>query len=159
MTTGKPNNGSEPQDRLKRLLTYRFSRINARLNAQAVRVLHDATDLSLTEWRVLVMLDAFGSTNAAEMARRSALDKGQLSRCVKGLLERGLLASSSSPRDSRTQILEMTPEGRRVFDTARPSMRARQDVLTAALAPEALEQLHDALDRLEAVIEGLETPE
>jgi hypothetical protein len=53
----------------------------------------------------------------------------------------------------------MTPEGRRVFGMARPSMRARQDVLTAALAPEALVQLHDALDRLEAVIEGLETSE
>lgn len=134
-------------------VTYRLSRVQAKLNAQARRLLKAVADLSLTEWRVLIMLDEYEGVTMAEIGRRTEFDKGQLSRCIKVMSERGLLTSASSEADQRLQILRMTAEGRRRYELARPYMLQRQNMLLEVMTAEQRATLNAALEALENAAE------
>lgn len=154
MAANRPNSEKPDDSGLNQLITYRVSRLHAQLNAHSTRLLQAHSDLSLTEWRVLVMLDTWHDVSAAEIARRSRLDKGQLSRCIKGMIDRGLVTSANSLTDNRTQILKLTETGRSLHQKLRPHMRARQHVLNDAIGADALPGFLAAIDRLEAAIAG-----
>ena len=66
--------------RLHQFLTYRLSRVQAKLNAQANALLHAQSGLTLSRWRILALVGAAGQTRLSELARIAALDKGLLSR-------------------------------------------------------------------------------
>lgn len=93
---------------------------------------------SLTEGRVLYELAHRGQTNAAELGRDLGLDRGYLSRLLKGFEEAGLIARRASEADGRQQTLSLTEAGREAF--------APLDRLSAAQWAERLGGL-DAQDR------------
>lgn len=135
---------------LSERVTYRLSRLQAKLNAQARRLLKDVADLTLTEWRVLVMINETDGVTMAEIGRRTQFDKGQLSRCIKGMVQKKLLTVLSDEADMRLRGLRITDEGRRRFALAWPAMRRRQDILTGSMSAEARAALWAAMDHLEA---------
>lgn len=139
---------------LDKMVSYRLSRTQAKLNAQAQRILKAHGDLSLMQWRVLVILDVAGASTHAEIARLTGIDRGQLSRSTKGMIAAGLLTAPKDPGDSRQYALAMTDLGRQRFEVARPAMRARQKSLLGAMPAADLEVLFQALTRLEAAAEG-----
>jgi DNA-binding MarR family transcriptional regulator/GNAT superfamily N-acetyltransferase len=71
-----------------------------------------------------------GGITAAELAEDLELDRGYLSRLLKGFEEKKLLARTASPQDGRRQHLRLTPAGRRVFD---PLDRRSQEQVRAML--------------------------
>jgi DNA-binding MarR family transcriptional regulator len=141
---------------LTEMVTYRLSRLNAQLNAQAARILKETAGLSLAQWRVLVVLDTNGKVPPSEIVRSTAVDKGQLSRTLKGMTSEGLIASEASESDSRSHLLSMTAKGRELFETARPAMRERQLCLLESLGGEERDVLFTALDKIGAAARELE---
>lgn len=141
---------------LQDLLTYRISRLHARLNAHASGLLAEVAGISLVQWRVLVMLDAIGPSAAVEMVRLSAIDKGQLSRTVKIMQSDGLIVVAPGTETWRSPKLEMTQKGREIFERTRPIMRARQSHLTTAFPPEKRAALFEALSLLDQAVSELE---
>jgi DNA-binding MarR family transcriptional regulator len=141
---------------LPQMVTYRLSRLNAQLNSQAVRILKETAGISLTQWRVLVVLDAYGKVPSAEIVRATAVDKGQLSRTLKAMVADGLISSETRESDQRSHMLAMTDRGRAVYERARPAMRDRQARLSAGLSGEERENLFRALDKIAAASAALE---
>lgn len=155
MTDGE----SSPYDGpLGKLLSFRVARLQAKLNAQAARLLRENADLSLTEWRILVLIDGLDNPTIGQMARDSDFDKGQLSRGVHRLVERGLATAQTNSMDSRRMDLAMTEAGRTVFEAAAPLMRRRQQALIGALPPDEVETFYGHLQKLEAVAEREDFP-
>ena len=76
----------EDDDPLQRNLTYRLARVQARLNAQAARLLKEKAGLSLTQWRILKLIRTYGQANASTLAKASTMDPGHFSRKVKTLI-------------------------------------------------------------------------
>jgi DNA-binding MarR family transcriptional regulator len=134
---------------LRMFLTYRLSRVQAKLNAQANAILQDHSGLTLSQWRIVALVGAAGQTRLSDLAREAALDKGLLSRNLKALVADGLVASKQDDIDLRVQHLSLTDRGRAVFDHTLPKMRARQRHLRASLTQSELDSLYSALDRLE----------
>ncbi len=132
-------------------LTYRLARLHVKLNAQATRVLKQHGGLTLVQWRVLVMLNAFTETTVGQVARMTRLDKALISRTVKSLVRAGLVKVRSDDSDQRRQLLSMTASGARVFGEAAPHMYARQNALLESMDATQREVMFDALDRLEDV--------
>ncbi|MGY4710730.1 MarR family winged helix-turn-helix transcriptional regulator [Mycolicibacterium sp. CBM1] len=95
------------------LTSYRLSRVANSLSRSAALTYRRECDVSLGEWRVLALLGERGSLTLNKLARRSALDKAQMSRVVKGLVERGLIDRDYGP--GRTTELSLSPEGQRVY--------------------------------------------
>lgn len=159
-----PNNPEENRTKdgagnldLQRQITSVVSRLNAKLTAQAARLLRKRSDLSLTQWRAMVILDAWGQGSLADLCRFLLADKGQLSRVTQTLVERGMLASEPSETDHRVHILKLTDKGRAAYLTAAPHMARRRDHLMAALTREEQDVFFALLDKLHAAADDFES--
>ncbi|MCV6594744.1 MAG: MarR family winged helix-turn-helix transcriptional regulator [Silicimonas sp.] len=147
--------GDEGLDRpLHDLVSYRLARVQAKLNAQATRILKENGGLTLVQWRVLLMLRRLGESSVGELARETQFDKALISRTVQSLVARGLVAHRDNEHDQRQQLLSTTAEGTAIFETAAPHMEARQKALRGAMSEEERSLLFDALDRLEAAADS-----
>lgn len=142
---------------LKQMVTYRLSRLHAKLIAQATRILKNNGGMTLMQWRILVMLDLYDKAPMARIVRETEFDKGLLSRAAKTLTERGLIRSEPHESDHRQQLLSMTPEGRLMFDGAIQPMRDRRNKLLNSMSDEQRDVVFDAFEKLERAIDDLET--
>jgi DNA-binding MarR family transcriptional regulator/GNAT superfamily N-acetyltransferase len=109
---------------------------------------------SLTEVRVMYEIAHRPGVLAAELADALGLDRGYLSRILKGFEARRLLARSAAPEDARRQHLRLTAAGRRVF--APLERRSQQQVrgMLAALDGARRQGLLEAM----GTIRGAFTP-
>ncbi len=87
------------------------------------------SEFSLAEVRVLYELAHREGPTAAELGAALAMDAGYLSRLLRGLQRRGLVARTASAEDRRRSHLRLTKRGARVF----AGLDARQDAEVAAL--------------------------
>jgi DNA-binding MarR family transcriptional regulator/N-acetylglutamate synthase-like GNAT family acetyltransferase len=136
----------------------RVRRFN-RFYTQQIGVLNQGllqSPFSLTEVRVLYELAHREQPTAVELARGLALDDGYLSRMLRGLHSRGLIARMPAQSDRRQRLLALTPRGRRVF----ASLNARSDNQVAAmlreLVPAEQERLIQAMDLIEGLLRPAE---
>lgn len=90
------------------------------------------------------------SVTQAALAEQLMLDKGQLSRTVRELEQRGLVQRAPDPADGRSSLLSPTPEGLRRLHAARAP---REDLLLNALADWPLEDIHELTRLLHALSE------
>lgn len=141
---------------LQDLISYRLARLQAKLNAQATRILKENGKLTLVQWRVLVMLQTIGETTVGEIARETQFDKALISRTVQSLVERELVTLTENEDDHRQHLLNITPEGLSVFGIAAPSMFARQKMLSDAMSDDQRSFLFDILERLEQAVDASE---
>ncbi len=77
---------------------------------------------SLTEARVMYEIAHRRDVTAAELAEDLDLDRGYLSRLLKGFETRKFLARTASAQDGRRQHLRLTPAGMRVLRAAREAL-------------------------------------
>lgn len=133
--------------RLETRLTFKFAVVQRQLDRQLARILSDH-DLSVTGYRVMAIIEAFGETSAAELGRMGGLDKGLVSRCVADLTAQGLLCARADPQNARRRILGLTPAGRDRLAGLQPAVDVRNAGLHALFDEDELTRLHEALDRL-----------
>lgn len=138
---------------LQQYLTFRLSRVQAKLNAQGARVLMDAAGLTLAQWRVVALVGSAGQTRQSDLSREAALDKGLLSRNVKNLVEQGVVISTPDEVDHRVQHLSLSDKGREIFKRVLPATRRRQEHLRAGLTQTEIETFRRVLDKLEIASE------
>ena len=141
---------------LHQYLTYRLSRVQAKLNAQGSKMLRDSVGLTLSQWRVVALVGAAGTTRLSALAREAALDKGLLSRNLKTLIEDGIVHSEPDEFDHRAQHLSLSPKGLSLFDRTLPVTRRRQDWLRKDLSEDEIRVFRTVLDKLEIASERQE---
>ena len=138
---------------LHQFLTYRLSRVQAKLNAQATRILRDASGITLSQWRIIALVGAAGQTRMSQLAQEAALDKGLLSRNLKGLIESGVVIARPDESDHRAQVLTLSPKGIEIFERTLPVSRERQRNLRSELTEQELRVFRRVLDKLEIAAE------
>ncbi len=104
--------------------------------------------LSREEWRLLFLLANVASMTSLDLARRTTLDKVQVSRAAKRLDEKGLIRRETSDEDRRIRVYRCTPEGFRQFQHLEPKVRERADRMLDALSPEDREALERGISAL-----------
>lgn len=90
--------------------------------------------LSLSEWRVLLMVADQPGATAQDLADYIGLDKMSVSRAVRGLVARGRLSRAASSSDRRRLHLRLTEAGWRVYEEIAVSGIARERAVFGALA-------------------------
>jgi len=141
---------------LSTILTFRLSRLQASLNAQAADLLRRHGGVPLAHWRVLLLLYDNLATTQKEIVDLAAFDKGQISRIVDRLIEQGLLVVESNVDDRRIRKLRLTSAARQMLGRLIPLMQRRQQHLASGFEEEEMAQLFDYLDRLDKVSGKLE---
>ena len=136
---------------LASVLTYRLSKLQARLNAQAADLLRRHGGVPLAHWRVLLVLSSGLATTQKEIVEMAAFDKGQVSRIVDRLIEEEFLVSESDIDDKRIRKLKLTAAGEQMISRLIPLMQLRQEHLVGTFSEAEKKQLFEFLDRLDEV--------
>lgn len=141
---------------LQNVLTWRIHQVHNRLNVHAAKFLEKTSGIALAHWRVMLCIGAEGNTTHSEIRRKIAMDKGQLSRCLRGMIAEGLVTATGDETDQRQQRLSLTKKGRRIFDKTLPEMRKRQSYLIGSLSKSESKMIFSALDKLEVAAQDHE---
>ncbi|MGA8048120.1 MAG: MarR family transcriptional regulator [Dermatophilaceae bacterium] len=97
--------------------------MNTQLHAHLARALQDSSDLSYTDFAVLVQLtDApDGRARISELADLLQWERSRLSHHLKRMEARGHIERSSCPEDGRGSYVAVTPVGRAAIEQAAPA--------------------------------------
>lgn len=87
------------------------------------------------EWRTMAILGAAETgLQATEIVSRSSMDKVVVSRAVKRMEERGYLKRSTHSEDGRSFLLELSAEGRAVYEDLGPKLLAVERKMLSGLS-------------------------
>ncbi|HWW78331.1 MAG TPA: helix-turn-helix domain-containing GNAT family N-acetyltransferase [Steroidobacteraceae bacterium] len=110
---------------------------------------------SLTQVRVMYEIAHRSGVTAGELAEELDLDRGYLSRMLKGFETKELLVRTPAPEDGRRQHLRMTPAGMRVFAPLEKRSQEQVRGMLTALDEERRSVLLEAMDTIQnALNEG-----
>lgn len=91
--------------------------------------------LSHLEWRVMTQLDGVSALSLSALAQRLILDRGQLSRTIKAMVERGLLTRKRKPGGPEIEI-DLSEAGLAIRAAMIERAAARDRFLVEGLDPD-----------------------
>jgi DNA-binding MarR family transcriptional regulator len=94
------------------------------------------------------LVRAGGSLPLGSLVGPLCCGKSNVTQVVDRLEAQGLVRRVPDPTDRRGVLAEITPEGRRRFESAAPALEAAERELTTCLTPEERQQLTDLLGRI-----------
>jgi DNA-binding MarR family transcriptional regulator len=105
-------------------------------------------DLSLSDWRVMMVLGSHPGTTASEVCQRSGMDKMSVSRAIAALARKRRVLRKPDPADGRRTLVWLSSAGQRVFDELSVSARERERQVFRGVGAQEQARLSDTLDRL-----------
>lgn len=137
----------DAMSKLEEKLSFRIARLTKLMEAHAIRTLGDAP-VSLTGYRIIMSVELFRETSAADLAHVLLIDRAQISRSVSDLMERGFLLARPDPGSKRRKLLRLSQEGQSLLDRVRPAFAERQAAFVDALDELEADALSNALAKL-----------
>ena len=110
------------------------------------------TTLSLTEARVLYELAQTDGVTASELASRTGLDQGYVSRILSSFAHKGFLERSRSTVDGRQRPLRLTRAGRREFAVLNERQEREVESILSKRTPEGQKRLLDSMRTIEELL-------
>jgi homoprotocatechuate degradation regulator HpaR len=121
------------------------------------RPLLAAHDLNEQQWRVIRVL-AEGPTDATQLAARAAILAPSLTRMIRALTDRRLIARTTDSQDRRRLLLRLTDQGEALFTAISPQSAAIYQAIEADLGPDEMAELLTRLNRLTDRLSGSADP-
>jgi DNA-binding MarR family transcriptional regulator len=115
---------------------------------------HLDSPYSLTEVRVMYEIAHRTGVTAAELAADLDLDRGYLSRLLKGFEAKKLIARAASAEDGRRQQLRLTPAGLRVFEPLERRTQGQVKEMLASLDEQRRYALLMAMEVIQSALGG-----
>jgi MarR family 2-MHQ and catechol resistance regulon transcriptional repressor len=117
------------------------------LSQIAERSIDDAK-LGLSDFAALEALLSKGPLTITEIQAKVMLASGSMTAAVDRLEKKGLIKRGPSPSDRRAKVLHLTPEGRRVVESAFSRHAAELESVMTVLNSNEKHQLHSLLKKL-----------
>jgi homoprotocatechuate degradation regulator HpaR len=114
-----------------------------------------AHDLTEQQWRILRALAASGDIEVTELARDAFLLGPSLSRILRDLEQRKLIARHLLKSDLRCNIVSITPKGLRLIEVVAPSSEAIYGEMTRRFGARKLAELQAMLHELEVCLQTM----
>jgi DNA-binding MarR family transcriptional regulator len=121
-----------------------------------IETLSHAHELSLNEWRTMVVLASHPGATARTVSDLTGLDKMSISRAVASLDRRARIQRTGDPQDARRTQLRLSPSGEQLFRSIGVLAAERESLLLAGIdATERLrfEQMVDRMIRTLALVD------
>ena len=136
--------------RLDAYLPYRLSVASNAVSGLISRAYQDRFGLTVPQWRLICVLAEDGALTQGQLVARTVMDKVTVSRSAQGLLKRHLVVRSEHHADARSHVLQLSPQGQRLYAEIAPLALAYEEALISGLNPEEVEGLKGLLSRLQA---------
>lgn len=111
-------------------------------------------DLSEIEWRIMTQVGRHAPLTLNRLSELTLQDRGQLSRAVKGMVERGLLTRERKPGGPEVEI-GLSKTGCTLYARMVERALERDRRLTGDIPPEDLETLRRVIDQMHVKAEEL----
>lgn len=150
---------AEDRGQLAGFLPYQLSVASNAVSSLIAERYRKRFGLAIPEWRVMAVLgDGAGGAGAAgaggltqaALTGATLMDKVAVNRAVRVLEDRGLLVRVPNPADGRSQLLELSAQGRAIHAEVMPLAQATEQALLAGFAPEEHAALRTMLARIRA---------
>ncbi len=142
--------------RLEEYLPYRLSLLSNTVSQGIADRYQRDHDITVTEWRVIVILGRFPGLTASDVVEKTAIDKVSISRAVRNLVEKGYLQRRTDKNDRRRLLLYLTRgKGKKVLESIVPLAAAYETDLLNSLDAVDRERLENLLDQLQSSAEQL----
>lgn len=105
-------------------------------------------NLSLNEWRVIVVVHDRPGTSGQEVGRLAGIIPMNVSRAVATLKKAGRIRSEADPENHRRQMLYLTDLGESLFQQLYPQARAHAEKLFDVLSEGERQEFSEMLQRL-----------
>ena len=115
---------------------YRLAVTSETFSRNLAQVYVEELGLSREEWRLLFLLARAGRLTSVDLARRTTLDKVQVSRASQRLEGKGLITRDVPDQDRRLREYTCTDAGQRLFEQALPRVNAAAAMMLATLDPQ-----------------------
>jgi homoprotocatechuate degradation regulator HpaR len=113
-------------------------------------------DLTEQQWRILRALAAIDEIEVTELAHTAFLLGPSLSRILRDLDARGLIARKTAKTDLRRGVISISEKGIKLMEVVAPSSEAIYAAITRRYGAKKLAELQDMLGALEASLAGLD---
>ena len=152
-----PRNARMPSDTSRSLpIALLRAREGVMARFRPVLAAHDVTE---QQWRVMRVLSERSPLDASEVAERACLLAPSLTRMIRTLEQRGLIARARNETDGRRAMLSITDDGHALIAKVAPESRAIYDRIERQFGSERLHALLDLLGDLAALDEPREATE
>ena len=111
------------------------------------------SEFTLPEARVMWELAHHAPVSASALSKSLQLDAGYMSRLLRGLKNRGLLAEQAHPSDGRQTLLKLSAAGKRAFAPLDRLGTAKADAMLAPLSTAQRQALLASMSRIQAMLE------
>lgn len=130
---------TEPDDRpgrlqLDRFLPYQLSIASNAVSNRIAEIYRDRFDLKIPEWRIMAVLGDTGPATQRELTERTLMDKVAVNRACRTLAERGFVEREPNATDGRSHHLELTAQGRSIYDRIMPLTLQMEQQLFASFS-------------------------
>jgi homoprotocatechuate degradation regulator HpaR len=112
------------------------------------RPMLSAHDMTEQQWRVIRILAEQDTVDASEMADKAFILAPSLTRIIRSLEERGIIAKLKDANDGRRVLLKITPAGLAIINEVAPESRMIYERLETHFGAEKIDLLLDLLDEI-----------
>lgn len=134
---------------LARFVPFRLNRLAVAVSLYLAVIYRGRFALEIPEWRVIATVGARRGCTAQQIAASTRMHKTRVSRALRQLRRRGLIAREANRLDRREQPLALTAAGRRLYRQLVPLVLSRERQLLACLSAAERRAFAAALGRLE----------
>lgn len=108
------------------------------------------TQYETTRQEFVVLFSLVNSSNitAQDICEVTGRPKNTIRRAINSLIRKNCITKSPHPTDARSEIVEITPQGRRLYDTIIPLFEKREQAMLAGLSPNERKTLMRLLDKM-----------
>lgn len=117
------------------------------------------SDYSLAEVRVMLEIDAAGSSTATQLRKILQIDPGYLSRILLRFKKEALITVMESRSDKRAQILTLTQKGKDTFDKVSNASTEQLRNILDSIPEQEQEKVVDCMQKIESILSGQNKPE
>lgn len=128
-------------------VTFQINQLSTVFERQWTRMVREQAGISLSQWRILAMLDG-GAKGFARLVEAIGMDKALMSRSTRELEAAGLVNVAPAPDDARSLLLSLTAKGRRLLARMMPLAAQRQQQLLSALSADERRMFYGVIDKL-----------
>lgn len=127
---------------------YMLHHVASVLHRQSDQILQERLGIGLSQYKILMMLQWASDTSQRQIAGSLGQTEASISRQVKLLLEKGMLATQVDPSERRKHIAHPTAKGIRVAIAAREVLDEYHNAMLEALSTKERDQFMNMLTRI-----------
>ncbi|MCX7544373.1 MarR family winged helix-turn-helix transcriptional regulator [Marinicella gelatinilytica] len=137
----------------KQFIPYQISALSLKISKGLAKHYRDRFDISVSEWRVLVILNSHPNITAKAIADHTQMDKVRISRTLKILAQKFYIKQMSHPEDARAVINRLSDDGQSLMQAVIPDAVKYEQSLLKQLTTIERQQLRQLIAKFNQILD------